>query len=211
MFTTQQIVEKLAQFKVVPVVALDNAQDILPLAKVLVENGLPIVEITFRSAAAEQAIILLREHYPDVLIGAGTVLTAEQVLQAKNAGADFIVTPGFNPKIVQLCCDLHLPITPGVNNPMAIEAALDMGIETVKFFPAEASGGVKMIKALLGPYPQLRVMPTGGINVHNIGDYLAIPQVIACGGSWFVDKSLISNQQWDKIAELIRALNQKLK
>lgn len=211
MFTTQQIVEKLAQFKVVPVVALDNAQDILPLANVLVENGLPIVEITFRSAAAEQAIVLLREHYPDVLIGAGTVLTAEQVLQAKNAGADFIVTPGFNPKIVQLCGDLHLPITPGVNNPMAIEAALDMGIETVKFFPAEASGGIKMIKALLGPYPQLRIMPTGGINVHNIGDYLAIPQVIACGGSWFVDKSLINNQQWDKIAELIQVLNQVLK
>ncbi len=201
-YTTTQIIEKLAQLKVVPVIALDNADDILPLAKTLADNGLPVVEITFRSEAAEQAIQLLRKHNPDILIAAGTVLTSEQVFQAKNAGADFIVTPGFNPKIVKLCQDLGLPITPGINNPMSIEAALEMGITAVKFFPAEASGGVKMIKALLGPYPQLQIMPTGGIGLSNIQDYLAIPNVVACGGSWFVDKKLINSQDWDKIAQL---------
>ncbi|MBR0573082.1 MULTISPECIES: bifunctional 4-hydroxy-2-oxoglutarate aldolase/2-dehydro-3-deoxy-phosphogluconate aldolase [Pasteurellaceae] len=203
-YTTKQIIEKLAQLKVVPVIALDNAEDILPLAKTLAENGLPVVEITFRSTAAEQAIQLLRKHNPDILIAAGTVLTSEQVLQAKNAGADFVVTPGFNPKIVKLCQDLDLPITPGVNNPMSIEATLEMGITAVKFFPAEASGGVKMIKALLGPYPQLQIMPTGGIGLTNIQDYLAIPNVVACGGSWFVDKKLINAQDWDKIAQLTK-------
>ncbi|MBS9783090.1 MAG: bifunctional 4-hydroxy-2-oxoglutarate aldolase/2-dehydro-3-deoxy-phosphogluconate aldolase [Pasteurella sp.] len=201
-YTTTQIIEKLAQLKVVPVIALDNAEDILPLAKTLADNGLPVVEITFRSAAAEKAIQLLRKHNPDILIAAGTVLTSEQVFQAKNAGADFVVTPGFNPKIVKLCQDLGLPITPGINNPMSIEAALEMGITAVKFFPAEASGGVKMIKALLGPYPQLQIMPTGGIGLSNIQDYLAIPNVVACGGSWFVDKKLINAQDWDKIAQL---------
>ncbi|MDP8079081.1 bifunctional 4-hydroxy-2-oxoglutarate aldolase/2-dehydro-3-deoxy-phosphogluconate aldolase [Phocoenobacter skyensis] len=203
-YTTTQIIEKLAQLKVVPVIALDNAEDILPLAKTLADNGLPVVEITFRSTAAEQAIQLLRKHNPDILIAAGTVLTSEQVFQAKNAGADFVVTPGFNPKIVKLCQDLGLPITPGINNPMSIEAALEMGITAVKFFPAEASGGVKMIKALLGPYPQLQIMPTGGIGLTNIQDYLAIPNVVACGGSWFVDKKLINAQDWDKIAQLTK-------
>lgn len=203
-YTTEQILEKLKQLKVVPVIAVDDAQDILPLVKVLSENGLPVAEITFRSAAAEEAIRLVRHHYPEVLIAAGTVLTAEQVVAAKNAGADFVVTPGFNPKIVQLCQDLDLPITPGVNNPMSIEAALEMGISAVKFFPAEASGGVKMIKALLGPYSQLQIMPTGGISLSNISDYLAIPNVVACGGSWFVEKSLIQHQKWEEIARLTK-------
>lgn len=203
-YTTAQIVEKLHNLKVVPVIALDNAEDILPLAQTLSDNGLPVVEITFRSKAAVNAIRLLREKNPDILIAAGTVLTSEQVLQAKEAGADFVVTPGFNPKIVKLCQDLNLPVTPGVNNPMSIEAALEMGINTVKFFPAEASGGVKMIKALLGPYGQLQIMPTGGISLTNIKDYLAIPNVIACGGSWFVDKKLINAQNWDEIARLTK-------
>ena len=166
--TLAQITEQLRELKVVPVIALDRAEDILPLADTLANNGLPVAEITFRSPAAAEAIRLLRQQRPDFLIAAGTVLNAEQVVAAKNSGADFVVTPGFNPKIVQLCQDLDLPITPGVNNPMAIEAALDMGIETVKFFPAEASGGVKMIKALLGPYSQLDIMPTGGIGMQNI-------------------------------------------
>lgn len=204
MSKTQQLVQKLKQFKLVPVIALDKAEDILPLAKALSENGLPIAEITFRSPAAEEAIRLLRQHQPDMLILAGTVLTAEQVMQAKNAGADMVVTPGFNPKIVQLCQDLSMPIMPGVNNPMSIEAALEMGITAVKFFPAEASGGTKMIKALLGPYPDLTIMPTGGINLDNIQDYLAIPNVVACGGSWFVEKSLINGQKWQEISQLLK-------
>ncbi|WP_040975962.1 bifunctional 4-hydroxy-2-oxoglutarate aldolase/2-dehydro-3-deoxy-phosphogluconate aldolase [Necropsobacter massiliensis] len=209
--TTAQLIEKLRQIKVVPVIALDNAQDIVPLAQVLADNGLPVVEITFRSAAAAQAIGLLRAHQPDMLIAAGTVLTAEQVVQAKNAGADFVVTPGLNPKILRLCQDLHFPITPGVNNPMSIEAALEMGLTAVKFFPAEASGGVKMIKALLGPYAQLQIMPTGGIGIHNICDYLAIPNVVACGGSWFVDKSLIQAKNWAEIGRLTKAVVQQVR
>lgn len=157
-YTTQQIIEKLRELKIVPVIALDNADDILPLADTLAKNGLPVAEITFRSEAAADAIRLLRANRPDFLIAAGTVLTAEQVMLARNSGADFVVTPGFNPKIVKLCQDLNFPITPGVNNPMAIETALEMGISAVKFFPAEASGGVKMLKALLGPYAQLQIM-----------------------------------------------------
>ena len=202
--TLAQITEQLRELKVVPVIALDQAEDILPLADTLANNGLPVAEITFRSPAAAEAIRLLRQQRPDFLIAAGTVLNVEQVVAAKNSGADFVVTPGFNPKIVQLCQDLGLPITPGVNNPMAIEAALDMGIKTVKFFPAEASGGVNMIKALLGPYSQLDIMPTGGIGMQNIKEYLAIPNVLACGGSWFVEKNLINAKNWQEIGRLTK-------
>ena len=202
MLNLATITTQLQRLKVIPVIALDHAEDILPLADTLAQNGLSVAEITFRSPAAGEAICLLRQQRPDFLIAAGTVLTTDQVFQAKNAGADFVVTPGFNPKIVQLCQDLGLPITPGVNNPMAIEAALELGIDTVKFFPAEASGGVKMIKALLGPYAQLKIMPTGGIGLQNIQDYLAIPNVVACGGSWFVEKTLTSAKNWSEINRL---------
>lgn len=202
MLNLAAITTQLQRLKVVPVIALDHAEDILPLADTLAQNGLSVAEITFRSPAAGEAIRLLRQQRPDFLIAAGTVLTADQVFQAKNAGADFVVTPGFNPKIVQLCQDLGLPIIPGVNNPMAIEATLELGIDTVKFFPAEASGGVKMIKALLGPYSQLKIMPTGGIGLQNIQDYLAIPNVVACGGSWFVEKTLINAKNWSEINRL---------
>ncbi|NBI43282.1 bifunctional 4-hydroxy-2-oxoglutarate aldolase/2-dehydro-3-deoxy-phosphogluconate aldolase [[Haemophilus] felis] len=210
-YNTTQIIQQLRQLKVVPVIALDQAQAILPLAQTLSENGLPIAEITFRSAAAVEAIRLLREQDPNILIAAGTVLTPEQVVQAKNAGADMIVTPGFNPNIVKLCQDLDLPITPGVNNPMAIEAALELGVNAVKFFPAEASGGVKMIKALLGPYADLQIMPTGGIGLHNIQDYLAIPNVVACGGSWFVEKALIKAKNWQEIGRLTKEVVELVK
>lgn len=203
-YSIQQLSEKLRQIKLVPVIAVENAQDILPLADSLADNGLPVAEITFRSEAATQAIKLLRQQRPDILIGAGTVLTPQQVVAAQQAGADFIVSPGFNPNIVKLCQQLDLPITPGVNNPSAIEQALEMGINLVKFFPAEASGGVKMIKALLGPYAQLQIMPTGGINLNNIRDYLAIENIIACGGSWFVSNELIQQQNWVKIGQLTK-------
>jgi len=210
-YTTEQIVEKLRQLKVVPVIAVDEPQDIIPLVKTLSDNGLPVAEITFRSAAGEEAIRLTRQHFPDVFIAAGTVLTPAQVVAAKNAGADCIVTPGFNPTIVKLCQELDLPITPGINNPMAIEAALELGVSAVKFFPAEASGGVKMIKALLGPYGNLQIMPTGGISPANIKDYLAIPNVVACGGSWFVEKSLIKAKNWDEIGRLTREIVELVK
>ena len=194
--------ERLRTIKIVPVIALDNAIDAVPLGAALRESGIPVAEITFRSPAAAEAIRRLRDADPDILIAAGTVLNAAQAKAAQQAGADFIVSPGFNPNTVKACQDMHIPITPGINNPTAIEAALEHGIDTVKYFPAEASGGIPMLKALLAPYAMLKIMPTGGINAKNIRDYLAIKNVVACGGSWMVEKSLLATQNWAGIRRL---------
>ena len=174
---------RLRGIKIVPVIALERAEDAVPLGRTLQKNGIPVAEITFRSAAAIDAIRRLRDALPDILIGAGTVLNAAQA---------------------KACQDLGIAITPGINNPTAIEAALEHGITTVKYFPAEASGGLKMLKALLAPYAMLQVMPTGGIGTHNIRDYLALKNVIACGGSWMVEKTLLDAQNWEEIARLAR-------
>ncbi|EGR1222500.1 bifunctional 4-hydroxy-2-oxoglutarate aldolase/2-dehydro-3-deoxy-phosphogluconate aldolase [Vibrio parahaemolyticus] len=198
------IKEQLKALKVIPVIAIDKAEDIIPLGKVLAENGLPAAEITFRSAAAAEAILLLRETQPDMLIGAGTVLNREQAIAAKEAGATFIVSPGFNPNTVKACQEIGIDIVPGVNNPSTVEAALEMGLTTLKFFPAEASGGINMVKSLLAPYTDIELMPTGGINPANIKDYLAIPRVLACGGTWMVDKKLIEEGNWEELARLTR-------
>ncbi|MDO4776160.1 MAG: bifunctional 4-hydroxy-2-oxoglutarate aldolase/2-dehydro-3-deoxy-phosphogluconate aldolase [Cardiobacteriaceae bacterium] len=198
------LLTRLRDLKIIPVIALQRAEDAVPLGQALTDGGIPAAEITFRSPAAEDAIRRLRDAFPDMLIGAGTVLNAAQVKAAQEAGADFIVSPGFNPNTVRACADAGIAIIPGINNPTAIEAALEMGISTVKFFPAEASGGIKMLKALLAPYAMLNVMPTGGINAANIRDYLAIPQVIACGGSWMVEKSLLDGQNWAEVSRLAR-------
>ncbi len=198
------IKEQLKTLKVIPVIAIDKAEDIIPLGKVLAENGLPAAEITFRSAAAVEAIRLLRETQPDMLIGAGTVLNREQAIAAKEAGATFIVSPGFNPNTVKACQEIGIDIVPGVNNPSTVEAALEMGLTTLKFFPAEASGGINMVKSLLAPYTDIELMPTGGINPANIQDYLAIPRVLACGGTWMVDKKLIEEGNWEELARLTR-------
>lgn len=198
------IKQQIKAHKIIPVIAIDNAEDIIPLGKVLVENGLPVAEITFRSDAAEEAIRLLRESQPEMLIGAGTVLNRAQVIAAKEAGATFIVSPGFNPNTVRACQELGIEIIPGVNNPSAVEAALEMGLTTMKFFPAEPSGGISMVKSLLAPYTDLELMPTGGIKPSNVNDYLAIPRVIACGGTWMVEKSLIENGEWEELARLTR-------
>ncbi|MFV8429856.1 bifunctional 4-hydroxy-2-oxoglutarate aldolase/2-dehydro-3-deoxy-phosphogluconate aldolase [Vibrio owensii] len=198
------IKEQLKALKVIPVIAIDKAEDIIPLGKVLAENGLPAAEITFRSAAAVKAIRLLRETQPDMLIGAGTVLNREQAIAAKEAGATFIVSPGFNPNTVKACQEIGIDIVPGVNNPSTVEAALEMGLTTLKFFPAEASGGINMVKSLLAPYTDIELMPTGGINPANIKDYLAIPRVLACGGTWMVDKKLIEARNWEELARLTR-------
>ncbi|EHE7895829.1 bifunctional 4-hydroxy-2-oxoglutarate aldolase/2-dehydro-3-deoxy-phosphogluconate aldolase [Vibrio parahaemolyticus] len=198
------IKEQLKALKVIPVIAIDKAEDIIPLGKVLAENGLPAAEITFRSAAAVEAIRLLRETQPDMLIGAGTVLNREQAIAAKEAGATFIVSPGFNPNTVKACQEIGIDIVPGVNNPSTVEAALEMGLTTLKFFPAEASGGINMVKSLLAPYTDIELMPTGGINPANIKDYLAVPRVLACGGTWMVDKKLIEAGNWEKLARLTR-------
>ncbi|EPF7752265.1 bifunctional 4-hydroxy-2-oxoglutarate aldolase/2-dehydro-3-deoxy-phosphogluconate aldolase [Vibrio parahaemolyticus] len=198
------IKEQLKALKVIPVIAIDKAEDIIPLGKVLAENGLPAAEITFRSAAAAEAIRLLREAQPDMLIGAGTVLNREQAIAAKEAGATFIVSPGFNPNTVKACQEIGIDIVPGVNNPSTVEAALEMGLTTLKFFPAEASGGINMVKSLLAPYTDIELMPTGGINPANIKDYLVIPRVLACGGTWMVDKKLIEEGNWEELARLTR-------
>ena len=194
--------ERLRTIKIVPVIALDNAADAVPLGAALRKSGIPVAEITFRSPAAAEAIRRLRDADPDILIAAGTVLNAAQAKAAQQAGADFIVSPGFNPNTVKACQDMDIPITPGINNPTAIEAALEYGIDTVKYFPAEASGGIPMLKALLAPYAMLKIMPTGGINAKNIRDYLAIKNVIACGGSWMVEKSLLAAQNWAEVERL---------
>ncbi|MDL5027749.1 bifunctional 4-hydroxy-2-oxoglutarate aldolase/2-dehydro-3-deoxy-phosphogluconate aldolase [Vibrio sp. TMPB1044] len=198
------IKQQLKTLKVIPVIAIDNAEDIIPLGKVLAENGLPAAEITFRSEAAVEAIRLLRESQPDMLIGAGTVLNREQAIAAKEAGATFVVSPGFNPNTVKACQEIGIDIIPGVNNPSTVEAALEMGLTTLKFFPAEASGGINMVKSLLAPYTDIEIMPTGGINPNNIKDYLAIPRVLACGGTWMVDKKLIEEGNWEELAHLTR-------
>ncbi|OMO33878.1 2-dehydro-3-deoxyphosphogluconate aldolase [Vibrio sp. 10N.222.47.A9] len=198
------IKQQLKTLKVIPVIAIDNAEDIIPLGKVLAENGLPAAEITFRSEAAVEAIRLLRESQPDMLIGAGTVLNREQAIAAKEAGATFVVSPGFNPNTVRACQEIGIDIIPGVNNPSTVEAALEMGLTILKFFPAEASGGINMVKSLLAPYTDIEIMPTGGINPNNIKDYLAIPRVLACGGTWMVDKKLIEEGNWEELAHLTR-------
>ena len=196
------LTEQLRTIKIVPVIALDNAADAVPLGAALRKSGIPVAEITFRSPAAAEAIRRLRDADPDILIAAGTVLNAAQAKAAQQAGADFIVSPGFNPNTVKACQDMDIPITPGINNPTTIEAALEHGIDTVKYFPAEASGGIPMLKALLAPYAMLKIMPTGGINAKNIRDYLAIKNVIACGGSWMVEKSLLAAQNWAEVERL---------
>lgn len=197
-----QLIEKLKKISVVPVITINNAQHGAPLAKALVENGLPCAEVTFRTSAAVQAIKNMRAAYPEILIGAGTVLTTQQVDQAIEAGVDFIVSPGFNPKIVAYCQQKNVIIIPGLNNPSLVEQALEFNLTTVKFFPAEASGGVAMLKALSAVYP-VTFMPTGGISPKNINDYKALPSVLVCGGSWMVPNNLIDSENWNELGKLI--------
>jgi len=199
-----ELIEQLAALAVMPVIQIENADDAVKLVEVLSENGLPAAEITFRSAAAAESIRRIRCAFPDVILCAGTVLTIAQVDEAVAAGADFIISPGFNPTTVNYCIAKGIKIIPGINNPSQIEQALELGINVVKFFPAEASGGVNMVKALVGPYSQIKLMPTGGIKPSNVLDYLAIPQVVACGGSWIATTAAIENNDWDNIAKNAR-------
>ncbi len=196
--------EMLSALKVIPVISVDKAEDIIPIGKALSENGLPVAEVMLRTDAAIEAIRLLKKHQPEMIVCAGTVLNREQALAAKDAGASFVVSPGFNPKTVKACQKLGIEIVPAVNNPSDVEAALEMGITTLKFFPAEASGGIAMIKSLLSPYQNIHLMPSGGITPGNIESYLSIPRVIACGGSWMVDKKLINTGNWEEIGRLVR-------
>lgn len=196
------IEQRLRAIKIVPVIAINDVAHALPLAKVLVENGLPCAEVTFRTAAAAESIRIMREAYPDLLIGAGTVLTTAQVDEAIAAGADFIVSPGLNPTTVKYCQQRNIAIIPGVNNPSLVEQAMEMGLRTLKFFPAEPSGGIAMLKALSAVYP-VSFMPTGGINPNNAQEYLALKSVVACGGTWMVPTDLMDKGDWDTLAELV--------
>lgn len=199
-----RIIQTFESAGVVPAVVLDHVEDAAPLAEALLAGGLPIAEITFRTPAAADAISKIHQEYSDVLVGAGTVLSCEQVDQAIAAGAAFIVSPGLNPKVVSHCQDLHVPIVPGINTPSEIEEAMSLGLHYVKFFPAEASGGVRYIKAISAPYREMHFLPTGGVNAKNAEEYLSCPSVFAIGGSWMVKGDLIQDQKFDEISRLTR-------
>ncbi len=199
-----EVLEKIQEIGIVPVVVLDDAKDAAPLAKALCEGGLPCAEVTFRTAAAEESIRIMSEQFPEMLVGAGTVLTTEQVDRAVAAGAKFIVSPGLNPRIVKYCVEKGILITPGCANPSDIEQALENGLDVVKFFPAEPAGGLKMIKAMAAPYVGVKFMPTGGINQNNVRDYLAYDRILACGGSWMVKGDMVAAGEFDKIKELAK-------
>ena len=196
------IFEKFSKIGIIPVVVLEDAKDAEPLGKALMEGGLPCAEVTFRTAAAEEAIKIMTEKFPDMLVGAGTVLTTEQADSAIAAGAKFIVSPGLNPDVVAHCVKKGIPVTPGTCTPTDVEKALTFGLDVVKFFPAEPAGGLDFIKAIASPYVGVKFMPTGGINANNVRDYLKYDRIIACGGSWMVKGDLIKAGDFEKIKEL---------
>lgn len=198
------VLKQIENLKLIPVANLEKSEDAVYLGQALVEAGLPVIEVTFRTKAAEKSISNLTKEMPDLLVGAGTVLQTDQVKKAVKGGAKFIVTPGFNPKIVDFCINQNIPIIPGLNTPTMIEWGLERGLSVFKFFPAELSGGTKMLKTLAGPYPEVRFMPTGGINIENLINYLKLSNVIACGGSWIVKKDLISSGKFDEIIRLTK-------
>ena len=205
------VLEQIQKMGIIPVVVIDDVKDAEPLAKALCEGGLPCAEVTFRTAAAEESIRIMAEKFPEMLIGAGTVLTTDQVDRAVAAGAKFIVSPGTNPKVVKYCVEKNIPITPGTCTPSEVEQALEHGLEVVKFFPAEQAGGLKMIKAMAAPYVGVKFMPTGGISPENVREYLAYDRIIACGGSWMVKGDLIKAGNFDKIVELTKEAAQIVK
>jgi len=199
-----EVLEKIGELGLVPVVKIERSEDALSLGKSLIDGDLPIVEITFRTAAAEMAISTLTQELPELLVGAGTVLSVEQAKKAISAGAQFIVSPGFNPEVVDYCVDNRITVTPGLNSPTQIEMALERGLEVVKFFPAEASGGLELLKAMAAPYSGIQFIPTGGISNENLSSYLSYNRVHACGGSWMVKADLISEGRFDEITRLSR-------
>ncbi len=196
------LIERIQQIGIIPVIAIPDVKYALPLAEALLAGGLPCAEITFRTAAAAESIRQIKQKFPELMVGAGTVLTTAQVDAAINAGAEFIVSPGSNPTTIDYCGEKGITIFPGVCTPSEIEMNLEKGIEVMKFFPAEPAGGVKFLKAICAPYKDVRFIPTGGIETKNIGDYLAIPNVVACGGSWMVKAELMIENRFDEIKRL---------
>ena len=195
--------EIIAQNRLVPVIALEQSDLAVPLAEALIAGGLPIAEITFRTAAAEQVIRSMVAQ-GGLCVGAGTVLSIDQVDQAQEAGAQFIVSPGFNPAVVRRCLDLGLTVFPGTSTPSDLDRARDHGLTAVKFFPAEAMGGVAMLKAIAAPYQMMRFIPTGGIGPENLKSYLSLAPVIACGGSWMVKPQLFADGNFTQVEQLTR-------
>jgi 2-dehydro-3-deoxyphosphogluconate aldolase/(4S)-4-hydroxy-2-oxoglutarate aldolase len=199
-----KICEELYKIGIVPVIAIDDAKDAEPLAKALIDGGLPAAEVTFRTAAAEEAIRIISSKFPEMIVGAGTVLNAEQADRAKAAGAKFIVSPGFNRSNVEYIQSIGVPVVPGTATPGEVEQAIELGLDCVKFFPAEQNGGIAKIKAMAAPYTKMHFMPTGGINKNNLNDYLGFNKVFCCGGSWMVKKDLIAAGKFDEIEAMTR-------
>jgi 2-dehydro-3-deoxyphosphogluconate aldolase/(4S)-4-hydroxy-2-oxoglutarate aldolase len=199
-----KVLEELGKIGIVPVIKIDDVEKAVPLAKALAAGGIPCAELTFRTAQGEEAIRRIAKEVPGVLLGAGTVLTTEQVDRAIDAGAQFIVSPGLNPKVAAYCVKKEIPVTPGCANPSDIEQALELGLDVVKFFPAEQAGGLDYIKAIAAPYPNLKFMPTGGINAGNIAKYAGYEKILACGGSWMAGADLINSGDFEKITALSR-------
>jgi 2-dehydro-3-deoxyphosphogluconate aldolase/(4S)-4-hydroxy-2-oxoglutarate aldolase len=198
-----EMMKQLKGIGIIPVVVLEREEDALPLAECLVKGGLPCAEVTFRTAAAEGSIKKMVQAFPEMIVGAGTVLTTEQADRAIGAGAKFIVSPGFNPKVTEYVLKKGVPMTPGVCTPTEIEAALQFDLDVLKFFPAEPAGGLKMIKALAAPYVAVNFMPTGGISAANVREYLAYDRIVACGGSWMVSGKLVKEGKFDEIERLV--------
>lgn len=198
------LMKSIFEIGIIPVIAIDDPDKAVPLAKALVAGGLPAAEVTFRTAAAEESIRRICAEVPEMLVGAGTVLTREQADRAIAAGSQFIVSPGFNPDITRYVLEKGVAMMPGTATPGEMEQAMSMGLNVVKFFPAEQNGGVAKLKALAGPYGGLRWMPTGGVNTKNMMDYLNFDRIIACGGTWMVKKELIENEQWEEITRICK-------
>ena len=199
-----EVLKQMSDFGIIPVVVLNDAKDAESLGKALVEGGIACAEVTFRTDAAEESIRIMSEKFPEMLVGAGTILSTEQVDRAVAAGAKFIVSPGFDPEVVQYCLDKNIPITPGIITPSELTQAVKMGLEVVKFFPAESFGGLKTIKNLAAPFAMMKFMPTGGISPSNVRDYLAFNKIIACGGSWMVAGNLVKEGKFDEITALVK-------
>jgi len=201
----EQVSSKIQEVGVVPVIKLNHPErDAVGLAKALIAGGVPIAEVTFRAAGAATAIKLMSENFPDMLVGAGTILTTDQVDEALAAGARFIVTPGLDPDIVIYCQNKGVPVFPGCTTPTDYHTAFKLGLEVLKFFPAEQSGGLAKIKSMSAPFPMFKIMPTGGISLKNLREYISNPVICACGGSYMVTADLIDNNKWDEITELCR-------
>lgn len=199
-----EVLQRIYEIGIIPVIAIDDAEQAVPLARALVAGGLPAAEVTFRTAAGEEAIRRISAEVPEMLVGAGTVLTKEQADRAIAAGSKFVVSPGFNPEITRYVIDKGVLMMPGTATPGEMEQAMSMGLNVLKFFPAEQNGGVAKLKALAGPYTNLRWMPTGGVNTKNMMDYLNFDRIVACGGTWMVKKDLIDGQKWDEITAICK-------